>query len=177
VVSLFSASSSSSNCYDVVLDSSTAATRVYWTDNGLGTVSAATAGVANSSVVLVNEPSALAVALDATNVYWTASPSGAGYVRYAPIPTTLGAIPIGSITTAVSASNPSGSFNDLGVDSANIYWVVRGTSVSSINAIPLAGGPAVTLAAQGGTDNHLVLPAGSPSIYWTLSPGLFSTYR
>jgi hypothetical protein len=95
------------------------------------------------------------MAVDARNVYF-ASTDLAEVLQSIPLagggPTTL---------------SPTGAPNGVAVDGAYVYW----TDVTTVNAIPIGGGAAITLASGQATPYDIVLDANS--VYWTnyASPG------
>lgn len=106
------------------------------------------------------------LAVDATNIYWTASgdATGDGVImkvsQQGGSPTTL----------ASGLTNPSG----IAVDATAVYWT-EWTENGSLMKVPLSGGAPVALATcTGGNLPHLVAVDGQ-SVYWSASDGVRKT--
>jgi sugar lactone lactonase YvrE len=148
---------------------------VYWATDGLGTGGAATGTVMSASlkngkvVTLASGQSAVSLAADGTNVYWTNAGSASfdgTVVKYSlakKAPTTL----------ASDQSLPYG----IALDGENIYWV---TEAGEVMKCPLQGCPAgpdggtspVVLAS--GQNGPLGIAVDKTSLYWTnfAEPGI-----
>ena len=154
---------------DLVLDSTTNATVVFWVDQSAGTVNATKVGQANSNVVLVSgEPTPNAIAIDGKNLYWADTPSPTSLtIKSTPIPSTLGPIPAGNITTLFTTTSANGMVTSLVVDSKAVYWNERAVSNSSINKVALTGGPMSVVVGNRATVQTIRIGTGSGLIYWT----------
>jgi hypothetical protein len=93
------------------------------------------------------------LAVDANNVYWTAS---VGFVLKVSV--RGGAV----VTLASGQSDPVG----IAVDSANVYWANDGTGATgSVMKVPLGGGTPTTLASVKGTPYEVAIDA--THVFWT----------
>jgi hypothetical protein len=108
----------------------------------------------------------LAIAVDANNVYWTASGTTAnsfadGAVMKAPA---AGGAPV---TIAAAQAFPYG----IAVDGTNVYWANSGSngSAGTIMSAPIAGGAPVTIAS--GLTGPTYVAVDGTSVYWTTSGG------
>ena len=124
--------------------------RVYWvgTNFGGGSVNAISRGGGTVTVLAGDPHSPVAVAVDATNVYWISG----GAVHQAPISG-------GSTITLASGLNYPFS---LVVRGTHVYWAdaAKGT----VNEVPVGGGPVTALAS--GQSYPGSVAAGSTHVYW-----------
>jgi hypothetical protein len=97
-----------------------------------------------------------AMAIDATNVYWTdcGDPSG-GYVMTVP-----------KAGGAVVALATGDRLSGIAVNGSNVYWVAANSDSSSgmIMTVPVGGGISAAIASQSGEPSHLA--ADSAYVYW-----------
>ena len=125
--------------------------RVYWVgvNFGGGSVNAVSRGGGRVTVLAGDPHSPVAVAVDATNVYWISG----GAVREAPI---------GGGSAITLASGLSYPFA-LAVHGTHVYWAdaAKGT----VNEVPVGGGPVTTLAS--GQSYPGLVAADSTHVYWS----------
>jgi hypothetical protein len=98
----------------------------------------------------------LALAVDATSVYWT-TPEG-GVTK----------VPKDGGTAITIASDDYGTYASVGiaVDAKNVYWIRNSLSrMSTVMSVPLGGGTPTTLASEQNSFSAIVVDA--KSVYWT----------
>src|SRR6476659_6473839 len=110
-------------------------------------------GGGTPTVLAANEPGAWAIAVDATDVYWTNQ--DARTVMKVPI---AGGTPV-MLARGATAAQPW----DVAVDSGRVYWNDY-ASPGSVMTAPLAGGAATTLAGQQDGPRNMAI-AGA-RVYW-----------
>ncbi len=101
-------------------------------------------------------PCAIAIAVDATNVYWTGS-SG-----------TVMKVPVNGGTPATLASSQDQP-EAIAVDGTSVYWTNGVSPNGAVMKMPLNGGTPTTLAAS--QNDPAAIAVDSTSVYWTTSLG------
>jgi hypothetical protein len=120
---------------------------VYWANGS--TVMKAPIGGGNATQLASGQSFAIAIAVDASNVYWTDQTAG-----------TVMSVPIGggSPTTLASGQNAPSA---LAVDAMNVYWTNSGNG--TVMRVPIGGGAATVLASgQSGT----CIALNAASVFW-----------
>jgi len=160
------------------------ATNLYWSNNSAtagailsgplseltdaGTSQAADAGALTPTALASGQADPLAMAIDATNVYWVSQGSisaANGTVVKVPL---NGGTPI---TLASGQSDPIA----VAVDATNVYWIdltAVGTNayVGTVLKVPIAGGAVTTLAF--GQSSPTAIAVDGTYVYWTqINPG------
>jgi hypothetical protein len=128
------------------------ATTLFW---GADFLESVPKGGGDASILEFGQGGTFGLALDATNIYWSAELPGG----------TLNALPIAGGTMTTLASN-LGLPGGIAMDASNVYFVAEPVpGPCTINAVPIGGGPVTTLATGQVTANDLVLDSGV--LYWT----------
>jgi hypothetical protein len=143
---------------------------VYWADAD-GNVRKVPIGGGDATLVASAAGTPAALAVDATNVYWTASADGKGSVMQAPI----GGGPV--VVLASLQDDP----RYIAVDATSVYWANAGNG--AITKVPIGGGIGELLAltlnpggtSSGGGATTVVPPSGptglaidATSLYWPM---------
>jgi hypothetical protein len=150
-----SAAYTSSQVGPIVADGSNA----YWTDFGNATVWRATPGFPTNSMtpVAAGQTGAYAIALDASNIYWSVNGSNDTYA----IRRTSKAAP--ATPVELTSGQPGGAVA-LATDGASVYVVAN---PGIIQSLPVAGGVApVTLHAGGATSDVRQIVYAGGALYW-----------
>jgi len=129
------------------------ATNIVWATEGTEGTAAGTVVTVplagGAATTLATNQSAIAVAVDATNVYWKSDQS----VIKAPLAG-------GAIVTlcTLSASTAGAAFN-IAVDATTVYWTGRDGTTGTLMKVPVGGGTATTLATGPSPFNALAIDA------------------
>ena len=124
---------------------------VYWGDLSPGEILMAPVG-GGATTTLVAGIAPIALAADATSIYWTDATGAVMKVAQA------GGAPV---TLATSANAI-----DIAVDGTDVYWATMAFDTpSTISKVPIAGGAAVTLASGLHTVEGIAVDA--TNVYWT----------
>jgi hypothetical protein len=132
------------------------ATHVVWTTEGTegtaaGTVVTVPLAGGTATTLAANQGGLIALAVDATSVYWKDDQS----VLKAPL--AGGAI---STLCTLSSSTAGASFN-MAVDATNVYWTGRNGTAGTLMKVPVGGGTATTLATSSSMFSAMAIDATS----------------
>jgi len=111
-----------------------------------------------------------AIAVDASNVYWTEASPGAELLRKTPIGG-------GLVTTLASGLTLSVDVSDIATDGVNVYWTQgeSGVSGGSVNSVSVNGGPTLTIATTSVTPGALAVDANYA--YWVAGAQIQPGFR
>ena len=166
----------------VAIDATAGATDMFWNDSNAGAGGIDSVGIGGVDLHLLHACNAqglsclydttapVAIAADATNVYWTDTMAGpgtaTGTVNGGPIRGLGGTVP----APLATAQNPSTSPGSLAVFNGNLYWVNQASVMAgipftgNIMRIPVTGGTPVSI--QGTSGSPVALAVDATGIYW-----------
>jgi hypothetical protein len=135
----------------------TTPTNLYWVDYLAGTVNQMPIGGGTIKTLATGRDHPIAIAVDATTVYWVdyGSQPGTGSVSK---------VSIGGTTITPIATGQTQPW-DLAVDATFVYWTSR-TNPGSVQAAPITGaGPTIMIAGGQGAPNGIVVDPPSTAQY------------
>jgi hypothetical protein len=142
---------------DVAVDAQSQ--NIYWVDFLRGTVNALPlrSGGSSPALLATGLSSPIAIALDASYVYWLdfGTTQGTGSVNR---------VRINPPNTVEPLATGQDQPKDLAVDATSVYWTSR-TNSGSVSKVPIGGGPVTVLAKNQGGPTAIVVD--TQFVYWT----------